>query len=120
MTNSYTVYGAKIIGEFFTSLLFFPLWWYTKGLVKLVKGLIDFLREREKGLAFFVWLKNIFTPMYGESDWQGKIISFLVRVVQIFFRGLAVFLYLVIVLVTLVFWLTLPGFVAYGIMFQIF
>lgn len=120
MVKSHTSYSVKIITDFFVSLFFFPLWWYTKGLVKIVKGLISYLKEREKSLALFVWVKNIFTPMYGESDWQGKIISFIVRVAQIIIRGIAMFIILITAILFLAFWLLLPLIVVYGILFQIF
>ncbi len=90
------------------SILYFPLWWYGFGLFRFAKRIFSFWQERALSLAVLVWIKNIFTPMYGQSDFAGRLISFGVRLVQILVRSIALFLWLVICLLIIIFWLIFP------------
>ncbi|MEI6627037.1 MAG: hypothetical protein WCL61_00375 [bacterium] len=94
-------------------IIFFPIWWYSVGVWKLVKRLWHKLSEIEHGLAVGVWLKNLFVPMYGTRDWAGRLISFLMRSTQVFFRLGALLIVLVVLLVALVAWLSLPLYLIY-------
>ena len=100
-------------------IVYFPLWWYSRGLAQLVIKLKDFLLNKEKSLALLVWIKNIHKPMYGQYDWQGMLISFFMRLFQIIARGLFLLFWLVLALVIFLIWLILPIFVVYEIIFQI-
>jgi hypothetical protein len=65
----------------------FPLWWYGTGMrdmgIRVIRGVQAYARS----LGFMVWLWNFFTPMFGRYDWQSRIISVLIRGVNIVFRG---------------------------------
>lgn len=115
-TNNFIAYSVKILGETVWDVLFFPFWWYSYGLARQLKNIIQFLDDRQKSLALFVWIKNIHKPMYGQEDWQGRMISLLMRLIQIFFRSLVMFFWLIAVLVYFLIWIILPFF----ILFQIF
>ncbi len=119
LTNNLILYSTKILLEFFWKFVYFPIWWYSKGLLLVIKKLIIFLSDRQKALALFVWIKNIFRPMYGQHDWQGILISIIIRIFQILFRSLVMFFWLCVVIFLLFFWLTLPLFVGYEIIFQL-
>ena len=112
------MYSMKIVGEVFVEIVFFPIWWYTKGLVMTALNLLNFLSNKEKGLGLKVWVKNIFKPMYGQTDWQGKFISVIIRSVQIFFRSIFMFFWILIALFTFITWLGLPLLVTSMIIFQ--
>lgn len=117
--NNLSFYGAKILGELVYDVLYFPVWWYSKGLLQILKMLKNFLADKQKSLALIVWIKNIFRPMYGQYDWAGVLISFFMRTVQIFFRSIVMFFYLFFAIVVFCFWLILPIFVVYEIIFQL-
>jgi hypothetical protein len=119
MRKNVTSYSLAILFDLISNILFFPLWWYTKGFLKLLSGLKNFLARQEKSLAFSIWLKNIFTPMYGQNDIVGFLISFAVRLVQIIFRGIAMIFWLIIAILIIIFWLLLPFGVFYLIILQI-
>jgi hypothetical protein len=70
-------------------------------------------------LALFVWIKNIFTPMYGQYDWQGRLISLFMRIVQIIFRGFVMLICVGIAVALLIIWIILPPFVVWQIFYQI-
>ncbi len=111
--------SAKIIGEFILDILYFPLWWYTRGFFKVLVWAERFLGARFRGSALGVWLRNLFTPMYGQHDWAGMLISFIVRCFQIFFRTLMMIFWLAYVVVAIALWLVAPVFIVSQIIFQI-
>jgi len=118
MQNSFVFYGLRILAELIRDVLYFPVWWYTRGLLNLLLSLINFLSDKQKSLALLVWAKNIFRPMYAQYDWQGMLISFFVRLVQIIFRSLLMLFWLVLCLAAAAGWLVLPVLVIYEIIFQ--
>ncbi len=119
LTHNFAVYGAKILGELAGSVAYFPFWWYSRGLAALMSRLKRFVINQEKSLAFFVWLKNIHRPMYGQYDWQGRVISFFIRLAQVIIRGLIMVFWLFFALAVCLFWIILPFFIFYEIYFQI-
>lgn len=109
------IFNLKIIREIFGDFFYFPIWWYTSGFANQTKRSLLFLENRSKGLSFFIWIKNIFVPMYGQSDWQGKLISFVFRIINIIIRGAIMLFWLLIALFFEVFWIVLPPYVLYKI-----
>jgi fatty acid desaturase len=79
----------------------------------------NFLRNEQTILGLSVWLKNIFTPMYGQHDFLGKAISFFMRLVQIIARSFLMLIYVIIALILVAFWLVLPPLVVGAIFYQL-
>lgn len=119
-SHNSALYGSKIIGELVGDIIYFPLWWYTSGLIRMIVTLRVFLINREKSLALFVWAKNIFRPMFGQYDFQGRIISFFMRLFQIIVRGVAMLFWSILSLFFFLFWVLLPPLIIYEIYFQLF
>lgn len=117
--HNFLTYSGKIIVSLLLEIVYFPIWWYSVGFFRLLKNVGNFLKDRENSLGFWVWAKNIFVPMYGQSDWAGRFISFFVRLVQIIFRGLALLIWSLIGLVVLILWLILPLLLLIALFFQI-
>jgi len=118
--NNFYIYAPKIALKFIWEIIYFPLWWYTVGFLRLLRAVNNFLHDRQTTLGIGVWLKNIFTPMYGQRDFISRLISFIVRLFQIIFRGLALFFWLILCLAVIGFWLLLPVFVVYILFVQLF
>lgn len=118
-TNFFT-YSSAIILEFLGKILYFPVWWYSLGLIKRAKSLFYFIKDKEKDLGFSIWLSNIFVPMYGQKDFWGRIISFFVRFFQVLFRGIILLIYLLLAIIMLLFWLLIPLIIFFFLIFQIF
>ena len=85
-----------------------PVWWYTRGLLFVVRGGGSWIRSYSKSLALNVWMKNLFVPMYGMYDWQSRIISFFMRLAQIAARAVGVLLLSIAVLVVIVIYVVAP------------
>ncbi len=117
--NSLT-YSGKIIFRIVGDIFYFPIWWYSVGFVRMLKGVWRFLIGQEQSLGFFIWLKNIFVPMYGQRDWAGRLISFFIRLVQIIFRGLALLIWVILSLIFVAIWLLGPILLILTLAWQIF
>lgn len=118
-SSHFIIYLPKIILQIVRDLLYFPLWWYSVGLWRTLLRVGNFLQERQMVLGLSVWVRNVFTPMYGQRDFAGKLISFLMRLFQIIIRGLLMLIYLLLALVAIIFWLTLPPLVVGAIIYQL-
>jgi len=85
---------ALAIRYFFIDLIggivAFPVWWYTHGLVMMAKWAGGSVSSASAYLGLGVWVKNLFVPMYGETSWQGRLISFAVRFFMIVLKGIGV------------------------------
>lgn len=106
------VFVAETVGD----AVLFPLWWYTNGLLRAVKGAGTAIARRERSLALGLWIVNIFRPMYGQHDWQGKLISFVFRVLVLIWRFVFFVLWILLVLAALLVYIALPVIAVYGIM----
>lgn len=87
----------------------FPFWWFTKGLKKSAINFSKSIANTRESLGIGIWIKNLFKPMFGVRDWQGKIISFIVRVVQIIARSIFFLIFIILRLIIFIFWIILPA-----------
>jgi len=105
--------------DFIREILYFPIWWYSVGLLRAGKFFWQRIKNMEVRLGVGVWVKNIFTPMFGQRDIAGVLISFFMRIFQIIIRTLVLFLWSVIVLLGFFIWIALPFFVVLGIVLNL-
>lgn len=77
-------------GDLVGGIVLFPIWWYTRGVMVAGKGALGAFASADRNLGFSVWLKNLFVPMYGETELSGRIVSFGVRLGVLLFRGIGV------------------------------
>jgi hypothetical protein len=118
--HNFLTYSGQIIVQLIGEILYFPLWWYSVGFIRLVSLLKNFLRGRAKRIGFGVWVKNIFVPMYGQRDIGSRLISFVMRSIQIVVRGAFLLFLILILLLILVLWLAFPILLLEALSFQIF
>lgn len=89
-------------------VLRWPLWWYTKGLQLRFAWAVNSITNYGRMLALGVWIKNIFVPMFGQRDWQSRLISVFMRIVNIVGRSIALFFWTLIVIFLVGVYLVLP------------
>ena len=106
--NGFRLTLQYVFVDLFGGLIRWPVWWYTKGLVLTLKWAQVSITRYAGSIGLMVWIKNIFVPMYGLRDWQGRLISFFVRLVQIFFRGLFLCVYTFFLLFAVAVYVTVP------------
>lgn len=100
-------------GELFLDILYFPFWWYSFGAWKAFQGVVASIAGEFKQLNIGLWVKNIFTPMYGQYDWQGRMISFFMRVAQIIGRFIFFILWTAAAFLFFIIYLILPVAIIY-------
>lgn len=79
-----------VLNELIGGFLMLPIWWYTRGLALMSAWTRRTVRDASRTFALGVWVKNLFVPMYGETEWSGRAISVVVRAAMIVGRGFAV------------------------------
>ncbi|TSC77009.1 MAG: Uncharacterized protein G01um101431_192 [Parcubacteria group bacterium Gr01-1014_31] len=102
--SSLKIFAVDLVGR----VLFWPLWWYSFGLRQLVTSLASVILEEEHRLGVGLWWRNLFVPMYGQYDWEGRIISFVMRLFVGAGRTLLLVLWLLIVLAVAAVWIAAP------------
>lgn len=97
-----------------------PVWWYTGGVVHMMRWMREQSIRTWYRLAIGLWIRNILVPMFGQYDWQGRIISFFIRLFQIVARMIVFVLALLWYAVLVLAWCAAPLVVLYGILVPIF
>ncbi len=105
----------EAVGDIF----YFPIWWYTKGALYALRQCLDLLKDGNVNLAPGLWAANLFVPMFGQFDIQGRVISFFMRIVQIIVRTFGLLLWLVFCSALFLVWLLLPIVALSGIVYAI-
>ncbi len=103
----------RILLDFILDLLYFPLWWYTGGAKRAIVGCYNLWQDANQYMAPGLWLKNIFVPMFGQRDWQGRLMSFFIRLFNVIFRAICLLIWTGVVAVLFLLWIIFPVFVAF-------
>lgn len=103
----------RLAVEFILDLVYFPIWWYTGGIVYVFGVCRDFLSSANGFLAPGLWLKNIFVPMFGQYDLQGRLVSFFMRLMNVIFRSIGLFLWSLVILILFLLWIVVPLLIMY-------
>lgn len=110
----------RVALDFLIDILYFPFWWYTAGAKQTLLFFVDFFRVGNSSLAPGLWLRNIFRPMFGQTDWQGRITSFFIRLVNVIVRAFLLLIWLAITLFMFLLWLVVPMAVVYMLFHTLF
>lgn len=89
-------------------ILYWPLWWYSRGLINTAFFCFNEIAQQEERLGVRIWIRNLFTPMFGQYDIEGRIISFIMRLIQILFRSLLLLIWSIVIWLLLLAWIFLP------------
>ncbi|MFA5936145.1 MAG: hypothetical protein WC787_04835 [Patescibacteria group bacterium] len=91
------------------SVAWFPVWWYTKGLMKVVNASWGALHYRVQSYGFRIWIRNFFVPMYGQYDITGKLVSVVMRFFVLIARAIALVVEAIVYFVGIVAWGLAPA-----------
>ncbi len=104
----YLLILEEVIRGTFVRIILFPLWWYSGGLFLVIKGIGHILARVHERLVPELWLRYLFVPMFGQVDWQGRMVSIVIRLLNAIVRGLILFVAALIALATIALWLGIP------------
>lgn len=107
-----------IFVELLKDVLYFPFWWYGRGLILIGRRAWSFVVYENRIWGPGVWLRHLFVPMFGLHDWQGRLISLFMRVFQVLFRSFLMLVYIIIAFLLLASWLLWPLLVFMGLIRQ--
>ena len=114
MTNNLFYSSLKfVLKDLIGDFLYWPIWWYSKGLINTVLFSLRSIRSWEEVLGVTIWAKNLFTPMYGQYDIEGRLISFFIRLIQLIVRSIILVILSILSLLPIVLWVVLPIVVFY-------
>ena len=111
----YLLIWQRLIGEAFLDILYFPVWWFTGGAKHVLFWCFDLLKSGNATLAPGLWLANILVPMFGQYDWQGRIISFFMRLAQVIGRSFALLCWFLVCFALFILWIVFPFLLTYGL-----
>lgn len=97
-----------LVVDLLGSIVWFPVWWYTKGLSLVASKAAAAMKYRSQAYAFRIWMRNFFVPMYGQSDIWGRIISVFMRFVVLVGRSIALAVEALVYAVGIIAWLLAP------------
>lgn len=104
--------------EFLFDFLYAPVWWYTRGLKRAAQFAARLVALGNEQFAPGLWLLNIFVPMFGQYDWQGRLVSFFVRLGNVIIRSILLIIWIIFSLVVLLLWIFIPIFVVYTLVYS--
>ncbi len=106
----------RIFLEFLFDLAYFPLWWYTGGVARAVKFCYGWWQAGNRRLSPGLWLKNLLVPMFGQSDWQGRLVSIFIRLANVIIRSFGLLVWSIVVLAIFLLWLAFPVFIVWRLL----
>jgi len=109
----------SIFLDIILEIVYFPFWWYSKGLKKTVIYAYDGIKNTNRNLALTVMFKHMFRPMFGQYDKEGRIISFFMRLILIIAKSIVFIFFSIFYILIILFWIVLPVFVIYQIIFNL-
>jgi len=107
--------------EIIWDVIYFPIWWYSKGLMRVINYCIESATFHvNRRMALGIWIKSMFKPMYGDYTREGRIISIFMRFVVLIWKLVSAVLWLVLLFIIFILWIALPLLIIYFILYQIY
>lgn len=103
------VSGIKfILIDILADFVIWPVWWYTVGLKNRLKFSWVQIKKIWLSLGLHIWLRNLFTPMYGDKSIVGRLISFPVRLIMLVWKLFWFLIWTGIILILFGLWIAGP------------
>lgn len=99
-----------LLHDVFFTTFFFPIWWYSRGLQHAWRRYYTMMRTVNNRAGFGMSVRYLFTPMYGQRDIQGRLISFAFRALELIVRGVFFAVTAVAITVFFIAWGVAPAF----------
>lgn len=120
ISQNLTILSLRFIAvDIFFDILLWPVWWYTKGASRAFLFCLKTIHRQAEQMGYGIWLKNIFIPMYGQRDLQGRLISFLIRFSIIIFKSVFLLFWSLFIFLGFLLWELFPLIAILGIVFNI-
>ncbi len=97
-----------VLRELLGEILYFPIWWYTRGLALTARSLANKWYGLLNRLSIPILARTMNRPMYGDYTRSGRIISFFFRIILLVSRLVVFGFWTVILIIAFVAWLLGP------------
>ena len=98
----------KLFFHFLREAVTGPLWWYTEGVLFILHWWRRKSRTIWHRLDITRWMRNVLVPVFGQYDWQGRLVSVIIRVAQIIGRTIAYCFAMIFVTIVVIAWMLVP------------
>jgi len=115
--NAYKIFIKDLFLDTVWEVLYFPIWWYSRGFKKTAIFCWNRVNHGWKSLALSIFIKNFFRPMYGQHGWDVYILSLVIHSIQISWRLLLMAIWFSLWLFILILWIFLPVFLIWQLIF---
>lgn len=109
--STYKIFIKDIFLDVVWEILYFPLWWYSRGLKNAGLFCLQRIKDTWRVLSLSIILNSFFKPMFAQRGWDAYILTLMVRCWQIFWRFIVMFVFVVFWLCIFLIWITLPIFI---------
>ena len=110
----------RLLLDLVIDVFYAPLWWYTVGIKRAFLGAGRLVAAGNRNFAPGLWLRNMFVPMFGQTDFQGRMTSIFMRFVNVVGRSIALFFWILIVIGLFALWIVFPLFIVMMIIQTLF
>jgi len=107
--------ARELVGE----VLYFPVWWYSQGLILTLRTLWRQWENAVDRLALRIMFRTMGQPMYGDYTRSGRVISFFMRLFLIFVKLIALGFWTVVLMAGIILWLIGPVGVVAMLIYQL-
>jgi hypothetical protein len=107
--------AVDLVGAF----AYWPVWWYSRGLVRTLRGCVDAFVARAQMYGVGIWFRNLFVPMYGQRDLFSRAISVVLRLVVIAWYSFLLAAYAVLLAAVAAVWILFPAAVVFMVVHQL-
>ncbi len=119
MSNNIFIQASRALFlDLVAEILYFPLWWYGAGFVSILFDFFNNLKQAQRNLSLGLLFRHMFQPMFGQSDREGRIISFFMRLVIVTYKSILFIAQFILYLLIVIFWLALPVLVVFGLLYN--
>lgn len=101
------------------SIIFFPVWWYTGGVVAVIEYLITQVKSLSQSFRLTVLFRYLLKPMYGQTDIWSRILSVPVRIVHFLILLVVTCAYTVFLSLLVMVWIVLPIIVIVALLYHL-
>jgi len=114
--NTYKIFFKDLFLDTIWEVLYFPIWWYSRGLKKAALFCWQKVNDGWRVLALSIFLKSFFVPMYSQKGWDAYALSLATHFIQLLWRMFLMVFWTGLWLFVLILWIALPIFVIWQLL----
>ena len=109
----YKIFLKDVFLDIFWEILYFPLWWYSRGLKNTFFFCIKRIKDAWHFSALSIILRSFFKPMFAQRGWDAYVLTLMVRFWQVFWRFIIISICSLFWFCVFIAWVILPFFIIY-------